>query len=109
MLNSQGTTEYAYDGGELKSITHKDASNTAPVSQLRPRPATSSETDNGTTINYNNMQSASLRPQKHGLHLRHNGNLRIRHIIGTNNELLSDGTWDYTYYQLEVLRLATVM
>ncbi|OAI40494.1 hypothetical protein AYO40_00745 [Planctomycetaceae bacterium SCGC AG-212-D15] len=100
----QGTTEYAYDGNELTSITHKDASGNVTAQYLYTYDLAqqlSSETDNGTPIGYSNDATGQLTSA---------GNTNYGYdpngvpdgpgdVPGPNNELLSDGTWNYSYDQ----------
>jgi YD repeat-containing protein len=98
-----GTSSFTYDSeNNLKTLTHKNASNTVLASYSYSYDAgarLTSETDNGTTTNYTyDSTNQILTAGTSNYAWDANGNTKATNVvIGQNNQLLSDGTWNYSY------------
>jgi RHS repeat-associated protein len=97
-----GTTQNTYDGDQLTDIVQTDGSNAVLASYSYSYDHAGrlmSETDNGVTTSYAYDSTGQLIAEGAKVHAYDkNGNgHNPGDVIGPDNELLSDGVWDYTY------------
>jgi RHS repeat-associated protein len=97
-----GTTQNTYDGDQLTNIVQTDGSGSTLASYSYSYDHAGrlmSEIDNGVTTSYAYDSTGQLiaeGAQVHAYDKNGNGN-NPGDVIGPDNELLSDGVWDYAY------------